>query len=119
VEELAEATALPVLWQPPVRRDPSLKLVDQVMAGPRCSGDVAIRVEPDGTVIPPRGPRRATGNLLHDPWEQIWDAPAFRVYREQLGHATRCDQCADLAQCAVICPRDPAGWTHEDGEVER
>ena len=85
----------------------------------RCSGDVAIRVEPDGTVVPPRGPRRASGNLLHDPWDQIWDAPAFRVYREQLDHATRCDQCADLAQCAVVCPRDPAGWTHEDGEVER
>jgi len=47
-----------------------------VRQGPRCSSDVAIRVEPDGAVIPPRGPRRVAGNLLSDHWPAIWQDAA-------------------------------------------
>lgn len=104
---------LRLFWQPPVKRNPTLALAEQVRLGPRCSGDVAVRVEPDGAVIPPRGPRRSAGNLLTQPWEAIWQDPAFRVYRERVAAPTRCDSCPDLAICAPACPRDPEGWAEE------
>lgn len=110
VEETAHAHGLRVLWQPPVLLHPERSLTEQVLAGPRCSGDAAVRVELDGSVVPPRGPWCSAGNVLHDAWETIWSHPAFRVYRERLQAPTHCDVCPGLAICAADCPREPAGW---------
>ena len=82
-------------------------------AGPRAAGDAAIRIEPDGTVYPARGPRHRAGNILADSWEQIWASPCFARYRERLAAPTRCSDCPDLPICAADCPRDPRGWSDE------
>ncbi len=111
VEETAHEHRARFLWSPPVERDPALPLAEQVCRGPRAVGDVAVRVEPDGEVIPPRGPCRSAGNLLRDPWEAIWEAEAFRVYRERVEAPTRCDICPGLTICAADCPREPRGWS--------
>ncbi len=111
IEEAAHTARVRFIWQPPVQFDPALSLAEHVRRGPRCSGDVAVRVEPDGTVIPPRGPYQRAGNLLHDDWETIWNHPAFRMYRERVETASRCDVCPGLAICAVECPREPVGWS--------
>jgi radical SAM protein with 4Fe4S-binding SPASM domain len=113
LEHLSETHDLALVWAPPVRRDPRLTLAAQVLAGPRCAGDVAVRVEPDGSVLPPRGPSGSAGNLLADPWEAIWSNPAFETIREQLAVPARCEICTGLAVCATGCPRDSAGWTWE------
>lgn len=97
-------------WQPPMRRDPTRPLADQVREGPRCSGDVAVRVEIDGSVIPPRGPYRAAGNLLRQPWGDIWESREFRIFRERIEAPSRCPDCPGLAVCAAECLREPAGW---------
>ena len=110
VEETADRTRARFMWNPPVEVDPAVSLTDQVRAGPRCSGDVAVRVEPDGTVIPPRGPAQSAGNLLTDAWDDIWNHEVFRIYREQVEAPTRCDICPGLTICAAACPRDPEGW---------
>lgn len=78
IEAAARAAGLNVLWQPPIARKDNLSLANQVQEGPRCSGSAAVRVEPDGAVIPAHGPYTAAGNLLADPWEQIWAHPAFQ-----------------------------------------
>jgi radical SAM protein with 4Fe4S-binding SPASM domain len=109
VEEAAEQAEVLYQWQPPVLRQPDLALDAQVRRGPRCSSDVAIRVEPDGAVIPPRGPRRVAGNLLSDPWPVIWQDAAFKAYRSRVERPTRCQTCPGLAICAADCPREPAG----------
>lgn len=111
IEEAAHTAQVRFIWQPPVQFDPTRSVAEHVRRGPRCSGDVAIRVEPDGTVIPPRGPYQSAGNILHDEWETIWNHSAFRMYRERVETATRCDVCPGLAICAVECPREPAGWS--------
>jgi len=111
VEEAAHEVQALFIWQPPVQRDPARSLVDQVRQGPRCPGDIAVRVEPDGTVIPPRGPYRSAGNVLHDRWEDIWNHEAFRIYRERVEAPTRCDVCPGLTICAADCPRESAGWS--------
>ncbi len=111
VEDAANANAVRYIWQPPVRRNPALTLAAQARLGPRCSGDVSVRVEPDGRVIPPRGPARSAGNLLTDPWDVIWNHAEFRRYRERVLAPTHCDACPGLAICAADCPREPASWS--------
>ncbi|MEJ5309186.1 MAG: SPASM domain-containing protein [Anaerolineae bacterium] len=110
VEEAAHEAQARFIWDPPVQRDPAQSLAAQVQRGPRCSGDVAVRVEPDGRVIPPRGPYQSAGNLLEMPWNAIWDHAVFRRYRERVEAPTHCDRCPGLAICAADCPREPAGW---------
>lgn len=110
VEESSHEFNVRFLWEPPVERDPSKTIAEQCLAGPRCAGDAAIRIEPDGSVIPPRGPYRVAGNLLQQEWSTIWDHEAFRIYRERVATPTRCDTCPGLAICAADCPKDPRGW---------
>jgi radical SAM protein with 4Fe4S-binding SPASM domain len=110
VEETADTAQARFIWNPPVERDPAQSLTDQILRGPRCSGDVAVRVEPTGEVIPPRGPYHSAGNLLRDSWASIWDNEVFRNYRERVEAPTRCEICPGLAICAADCPRDPQGW---------
>jgi radical SAM protein with 4Fe4S-binding SPASM domain len=110
VEETAYEVQARFIWEPPVQRNPIVPLAQQVRKGPRCAGEVAIRVEPDGSVIPPRGPYQSAGNLLTDNWNIIWENEAFRVYRERVEAPTRCDRCPGLTICAADCPREPNGW---------
>ncbi|MBN2390422.1 MAG: SPASM domain-containing protein [Anaerolineae bacterium] len=110
VEEAAHEMSARFIWDPPVQRDPAHSLAEQVQDGPRCSGDVAVRVEPDGSVIPPRGQYKSAGNLLAMAWSDIWNHEVFRRYRERVEAPTHCDRCPGLAICAADCPREPAGW---------
>jgi radical SAM protein with 4Fe4S-binding SPASM domain len=72
-----------------------------------------VRIGPDGSVIPARGPNRAAGNLLSDSWEAIAGSPVYRAYQERIASDTHCDDCPGLAICAADCPRNPAGWADE------
>lgn len=110
VEEAAHEMSARFIWDPPVQRNPAQSLTEQVQDGPRCSGDVAVRIEPDGSVIPPRGPYKSAGNLLDMAWNDIWNHEVFRRYRERVEAPTHCDRCPGLAICAADCPREPAGW---------
>jgi len=110
VEESAEESQVRYLWYPPVRFHLGGSLPREVRRGPRSSGDHAVRVEPDGSVIPARGPCRPAGNLLTDPWEKIHRGRVFRDYRARVETDTHCDDCPGLAICAADCPRNPAGW---------
>lgn len=110
VEEEAEEANVRYLWYPPVRFHLGRSLAGLVCRGPRCSGDTAVRVEPDGSVFPARGPRRAAGNLLTDRWERIERSEPMRNYRKRIEADTHCTDCPGLAICAADCPRDPAGW---------
>jgi len=113
INEASETANVRYLWEVPVRFDNSRSLAEQVTAGPRAAGDVAIRVDQDGTVYPARGPRTSAGNILGDTWEQIWENPCFTRYRERLAAPTRCADCPDLPICAADCPRDPRGWSDD------
>ncbi len=110
IEEAANMAQARFMWNPPVEVRAGMSLAARVIEGPRCSGDVAVRVEPNGDVIPPRGPYQSAGNLLNDTWSTIWNNDVFRDYRERVEAPTRCDVCPGLAICAADCPRDPKGW---------
>jgi len=110
VEESAEEADVRYLWYPPLEFNPEKTLAEQVRGGPRCSGDSAVRVESDGSVLPARGPYRSAGNLLSDDWQEIRQSDVFRSYRQRVETDTHCDACPGLAICAADCPRNPAGW---------
>lgn len=110
--EAAEDTSARYLWAPPVWFDPARPLADQVQTGPRTAGDVAVRVKADGSVLPARG-KGCAGNILTDPWPDIWGSECFTRYRERLRAPTRCPDCPDLVICAADCPKDPAGWSDD------
>ncbi len=110
VEEIAHSTQARFMWAPPVARDLTRTLAEQVRRGPRCTGDVAVRVEPDGRIIPPRGPYRSAGNVLTDAWKTIWNDEAFQVFREKVEAPQRCNVCPGLTICAAACPRDSEAW---------
>jgi MoaA/NifB/PqqE/SkfB family radical SAM enzyme len=107
-EETAERYRLRLLWYPPVRYDPELSLGDQICRGPRTSGDSAIRVDPDGYVMPARGPYHSPG--VREPWDTIAKRAVFVDYRRRLEADTHCPTCPGLAICAADCPRNPQGW---------
>ena len=113
VEEDAAEANVRYIWEPPVQRNPAKSLAEQLYAGPRCSTDLSIRVEPNGSVIAPRGPYRMAGNILRDDWDSIWMTDAFQSYRDRVNAPTRCDQCPGLAICAADCPVEPRGWSSE------
>ena len=56
----------------------------QVPSCGACLSNMA--VAPDGTVLPCQSWLRegaGLGNILHDPWHKIWNAPACRCVREE------------------------------------
>ncbi len=111
VEELSESGRASALWAPPVLADPTAPLGAQLAAGPRTSGDSAIRVTGTGAVQPPRGGATA-GVLGEDPWPRIWGHGGFTTLRTALATDHRCARCPDLAQCSTECPLEPSMWAH-------
>ncbi len=110
--EAAEEADVRYLWAPPVWFDANRPLADQIQRGPRTAGDVAVRIEADGSVLPARGAGCA-GNILTQSWEEIWSAECFARYRERLRNPSRCSNCPDLEICGADCPKDPAGWSDD------
>lgn len=102
VEDLSHRSQVRYVWLAPVSS--SGPLATLIQEGPRTAGDVSIRVEPDGSVIPARGPRTVAGNLLRQDWKDIWNHAVFRRYRERIESPTRCAICPGLAICAADCP---------------
>lgn len=116
VTECAEECGVRLLWSPPVRMDLAKTLADHLRSGPRAGSEASIRIERDGSVLPPRGARQICGNLLQQSWDEIWQHPAFTRYREVVETPSQCPTCPGLDLCAAACPKDPAGWS-DDSEV--
>jgi radical SAM protein with 4Fe4S-binding SPASM domain len=117
-EEAAERCRLRLLWYPPLRYNPDLPLGDQICHGPRTSGDSAIRVDPDGYVIPARGPYHSPGNIVKQSWETIAKGAVYVDYRRRVEADTHCPTCPGLAICAADCPRNSQGWAEAEQRMK-
>jgi radical SAM protein with 4Fe4S-binding SPASM domain len=96
-------------WYPPLRFDPSRTLAQQVRRGPRAARD-AVRIEADGSVIPPIGPAAAGGNVAQNDWKLIARSEEFRAWKRRRDAAGRCESCPGLTVCAGGCLRDAGNW---------
>ena len=68
-------------------------------------------IEPDGAVIPCQSwLKEKTGNILTDPWEQIWNNPVNVSLRDKkyLKDREECRECEYLAECCGGCPLEYA-----------
>jgi len=61
-------------------------------------------VEPDGAVLPCQSYYTPLGNLLRDPWDQIWNHELAVSLRERRGLPAECQGCTFLAECGGGCP---------------
>jgi radical SAM protein with 4Fe4S-binding SPASM domain len=98
-----------VAWYPPLKFDPARTLAQQVRQGPRAAHDV-VRIEADGSVIPPIGPATAGGNVSQNDWKLIARSEIFRAWKRRYDATTQCEQCPGLAACAGGCLRDEGNW---------
>lgn len=61
-------------------------------------------VEPDGSVLPCQSYYHSLGNLLIDPWDQIWNHDLAVTLRERRNLPAECQACALLLECGGGCP---------------
>ncbi|MCA9969442.1 MAG: radical SAM protein, partial [Anaerolineales bacterium] len=76
----------------------------------RCNaGEYSICIEPNGDVLPCQSYYVAAGNLLRDPWAQIWRSDLFRSFRDReldpaaAGLPQKCWECPELSVCGGGC----------------
>ena len=78
--EKAAALGLDLIWDLPAPysdKNPIAVELENVHQG---AGRAWLYVEPDGDVLPTQGVNQVLGNILRDPWDQIWDQ-AVSSYR--------------------------------------
>lgn len=61
-------------------------------------------VEPNGDVIPCQSYYSAMGNMLTDPWENIWNHELAIYLRERRYAPSKCKNCPFLKECGGGCP---------------
>lgn len=110
VRDRAAALGLDFLWYTPTRY---CRLSPVALGlGPKAcnAGEYSICVEPDGAVLPCQSYYQPVGNLLHDPWEKLWQSDLFQHWRyrrecpEAAGLPRACADCEDLDLCGGGCP---------------
>ncbi len=69
-----------------------------------CSINMA--VEPDGTVLPCQSYYKELGNILEDPWIDIWEHSLCKKIRERGYVDAKCKKCDLLKLCGGGCPLD-------------
>ena len=109
VRDKAEELGMRFLWYTPTeycRMSP----IELEIGAKRCNaGEYSLCIEPNGDVLPCQSYYVSAGNILHDPWEQIWDGELFRSfrYREEdpkgYGLPEKCWTCPDLPLCGGGC----------------
>lgn len=61
-------------------------------------------VEPDGGVLPCQSYYQPLGNILHDPWDSIWEHKLSKSIRERHYIPEACQDCELLGECGGGCP---------------
>lgn len=74
------------------------------------AAEYSIGLEPNGDVLPCQSYYVPAGNILTDPWEDIWNSELFRKFRyrrehpEESGLPEKCWDCRLLPICGGGCP---------------
>jgi radical SAM protein with 4Fe4S-binding SPASM domain len=109
VRDRAEALGMRFLWYTPTeycRMSP----LELELGAKRCNaGEYSLCIEPNGDVLPCQSFYVAAGNILRDPWQQIWQGGLFRSFRDRVenpawaGLPAKCWECPDLPLCGGGC----------------
>lgn len=109
VRDKARELGMRFLWYTPTeycRMSP----VELDIGAKRCNaGEYSLCIEPNGNVLPCQSYYVSAGNILHDPWEKIWDGELFQSFRYReldpkgYGLPEKCWTCPDLPLCGGGC----------------
>jgi radical SAM protein with 4Fe4S-binding SPASM domain len=109
VRDHAAEKGMRFLWYTPTeycRMSP----VELEIGAKRCNaGEYSICIEPNGDVLPCQSFYASAGNILRDPWKQIWQGELFRSFRDReldprwAGLPEKCWECPDLSLCGGGC----------------
>lgn len=109
IRDCARDLGMKFLWYTPTEYC-RLSPVELEIGAKRCNaGEYSLCVEPNGDVLPCQSFYAAAGNLLRDPWEQIWRGDLFRSFRDReldpaaSGLPEKCWECPDLPLCGGGC----------------
>jgi MoaA/NifB/PqqE/SkfB family radical SAM enzyme len=72
--EYAASLALDLIWDLPAPYSSTNPIALELDVPPVGAGRAWLYVEPDGDVLPAQGISQVLGNLLRDPWSDIWSA---------------------------------------------
>ena len=61
-------------------------------------------IESNGDVLPCQSYYYVLANILHDPWDSIWNHPLSVKLRERQELPAKCDGCPVVAECGGGCP---------------
>jgi radical SAM protein with 4Fe4S-binding SPASM domain len=101
----AEARQVELVWYSPL----PLCLFNTIAHGLGNRGcaaaDGLLHVSPSGDVLPCSsfGHTESLGNLLHEPFEEIWQSRAARSFRAKEMMPSGCEACPDAAACQGAC----------------
>lgn len=106
LQQRAEARGLRFIWYSPV----PLCLFEAPAFGlgsPGCAAaDGLLHVSPAGDVLPCSsfGHHETLGNILQQPFQEVWQAGASRFFRDKRMAPGLCAGCEHLAICQGACP---------------
>jgi hypothetical protein len=69
----AAVFGLDLIWDLPAPHSETNPIAVEVKDVPHGAGRAWLYVEPDGDILPTQGVNLILGNILRDPWDQIWD----------------------------------------------
>ena len=109
VRDQARWLGMRFLWYTPTEYC-RLSPVELEIGAKRCNaGEYSLCIEPNGDVLPCQSYYVSPGNILHDPWEKIWNNDILLSFRErekdprQAGLPEKCWDCPDLPVCGGGC----------------
>lgn len=71
--EKAAVLGLDLVWDLPAPHSETNPIAVELENVPQGAGRAWLYVEPDGDVLPTQGVNQVLGNILRDPWDQIWE----------------------------------------------
>ncbi|MFX1285736.1 MAG: PqqD family peptide modification chaperone [Promethearchaeota archaeon] len=104
IQDVADECGMQFIWYTPTRYcelDPN----NLGLGVKRCSASqLAMAIEPNGTVIPCQSYYEGLGNILHDSWDSIWNHPLSQELRTHANVPDECQKCNQLDLCGGGCP---------------
>jgi radical SAM protein with 4Fe4S-binding SPASM domain len=104
LRQQAEQEEMKFTWYTPTQYC-RLNPVELDLGVKQCTaGKYNLAIEPDGTVIPCQSFFRPLGNILHDPFEKIYNHDFLVSLRRRDWAMDKCRECEWLATCGCGCP---------------
>ncbi|NOH10962.1 MAG: radical SAM protein [Chloroflexi bacterium] len=109
VRDHSEKLGMKFMWYTPTEYC-MMSPVEIEIGAKRCNaGEYSLCIEPNGDVLPCQSYYVSAGNILHDPWEDIWQSELFVSFRDReddpqgYGLPEKCWECPDLPLCGGGC----------------